>query len=182
MSIKRAVQDSIRYFQEKNFHAAMTSACIALDATGKKEFETSSQERCKQLIQANMDIITHVGFFGVISAVPGAKISLMCPGNNNTQNLIEDILYKSIRCNLIHEASLPAGVEFTEKLLYGKQSDIFYIPVTLILALLLVVIGSPSNVIWNLGGNIVIRVNNVNLYINNLWGNAAEIRRLLKID
>lgn len=182
MSIEGIVRDSLRHFQEKNFLAAMTSACIALDATGKKEFQTSSENRCKQLVQANMDIITHVSFSGAFFSVPGAKISLSRPESKNTPIPIEDIIYKSIRCNLIHEASLPPGVEFTEEPMYGERSGIFYLPVVMILALLLVVIGSPTNATRNLKVPIFMCIRDVKLDLNSLWGKAAEIRRLLKID
>ena len=54
MSIESSVCEAIQQLQDEKFDAAMTSACISLDATAKKEFGTGSERRCRQFVQANL--------------------------------------------------------------------------------------------------------------------------------
>lgn len=128
-----------------------------------------------------MDIVTSIGLFNAIYAVPGAKLSLSNLEQPSNSITLEDIIYKTFRCNLLHEADLPPNVELTEELVYGTQNGVFKLPVTLIYALLIVVIGSPSNHHRKLKGSLVMTIRDVPLNINSLWGNGAEIRRLLQI-
>jgi hypothetical protein len=181
MSIETSLREALLQLQNEKFLAAMTSACISLDATAKNEFGTKSERRCRQFVQANLDIITLVGLGGALLVAPGATLKLKQPESPTSCISVEDILYKSIRCHLVHEAALPKNVTFTKDAFYGERSGIFQIPVLMIYAVILSVIGSPTNSTRSLGMDMVMMVNGKQLILDQLWGKADVIRQILGI-
>lgn len=181
MSIESSVREVIQQLQDEKFDAAMTSACISLDATAKNEFGSGSERRCRQFVQANLDIITSVGFGGAILAAPGSTVKLKQPESPAGCISVEDIIYKSIRCHLIHEASLPANVSFTKDAFYGERNGAFHIPVLMIYAVILSVVAAPTNSSRSLGSDIVMTLKGKQLYLERLWGKADILRQQLGI-
>jgi hypothetical protein len=204
MGIESFLLDALQRFQEKNYPAAMAAACMALDATAKHEYKKASTRRAKrrrrvakrqsrtacpphwaEFVQENLDIIMLIGFGGLIRvthAAPGRTLGLPAPQDpalGSTCIPLEDIIYKSIRCSLIHTTELPPNVQFTEEALYGVRSGVSYIPVLFIGALILAVIGAPTNASCSLGSSFTMTVLGTNLALDELWGNADKIRKLL---
>jgi hypothetical protein len=204
MAIESFLLDAIQRLQEKNYPAAMAATCIAFDATAKQEYKKTSTRRSTrrrpdsarhsrgacpshwaQFVQVNLDIIMLIGFGGLIRvthAAPGRTLRLNVPQDpalGGTCIPLEDIIYKSIRGFLIHEAKLPTNVRFTEEALYGVRSDVFHIPVLFIYALILAVIGASTNASLSFGSSLIMTVHGTNLVLDELWGNADKIRKLL---
>lgn len=181
MSIESWLREAIQQLQAEKFEAAMTSACISLDATAKNEFGPGSEQRCRRFVQANLDIITCVGFGGAILAAPGSTVKLKQPDAPAGCIPVEDIIYKSIRCHLIHEASLPANLSFTKDAFYGERNRTFHIPILMIYAIILSVIAAPTNSSRSFGSDIVMDLNGKQLHLEHLWGKTDIVRRHLGI-
>lgn len=179
MSIESCVRDSFELIQRGRFDSAMSLACAALDATAKNEFGGNVGERWTAFVNANLDIITHVGFGGAILSAPGANLHVLDPETPGKTSSLESIIYKSIRCNLLHEASLPGTAMFTPFAFYGIRENVFYIPAHFIHALLLVVVGAKSNAVRSMG--IDIELNLTPLRVNELWGKSELVRIKLGI-
>ena len=182
MSIESFVRDAFELIQRGRFESAMSLACAALDATAKNEFVAIVKvgERWEAFVNSNLDIITVVGFRGAILAVPGANLKVLDPEPPGATSTIETIIYKSIRCNLLHEASLPGTATFTPEAFYGIRDGTFYIPAFFIHAVLLAVVGAKSNDSRLM--DVQIELNLAPLRINELWGKPELIRSKLGID
>ena len=181
MSIELLLREALEQLQAEKFEAAMTSACISLDATAKNEFNTGSKRRCRQFVQSNLDIISSVGTGGAILAVPGSILALRKPESPSLSSPLEDIIYESVRCHLVHEASLPTNVCFTKEAFYGERDGVFYLPVLMIYALILSVIVAPTNSHRSLGTDIVMTIGRKQFRLEELWGKSEVLRRQLGI-
>jgi hypothetical protein len=189
MSIASRVAEAVRHLAEKDYESAMIAVCIALDATARREFpklatNKDTGKRCTAFVKANLDIITSVGFGGAILAAPGSTLRLKTPGSLQSSAEIkelEKIIYETLRCTLLHEASLPGNVAFTEEVFYGEKNGQFYIPAAMVYALLLAIIGASCNSNCKIIGDWHIQIGEKALPLNVLWGKADRIREHLGI-
>ena len=189
MSIASRVAEAVRHLAEKDYESAMIAVCIALDATARRQFpdlatNKASKKRCTAFVKANLDIITSVGFGGAILAAPGSTLRLKTPGSLQSSAEItelEKIIYETLRCTLLHEASLPGNVAFTEEAFYGEKNGQYYIPAAMVYALLLAVIGASCNTGCKTIGDWRIQIGGKAFPLNDLWGEADRIREHLGI-
>lgn len=189
MSIASRVAESLRHLNEKDYESAMIAVCIALDATARREFpplatNRDTGKRCEAFVRKNLDIITRIGFGGAILAAPGSTLRIRSPASpqSSTQVMeLERIIYQTLRCTLLHEGSLPENVVFTEDVFYGENGPHFCIPVAMVYALLLAIIGASCNRCCHIAGDWRIRIWEKDLCVNELWGKADSIRNHLGI-
>jgi hypothetical protein len=187
MSIAFRVAEAVRHLAEKDYESAMIAVCIALDATARREFphlatERDTAKRCTAFVKRNLDIITAVGSGGAILAAPGSSLRLTRPASPRPEVAeLERIIYQTLRCTLLHEASLPGNVMFAEEAFYGERDGHFYIPALMIYALLLAIIGASSNSGCQIPGDWRIRILGKDLAVNELWGKSDDIRKHLGI-
>jgi len=176
MSIEALVEDSLGLLQKSRFDASMSLACACLDATATKEFGEKVGYRWKMFTRSRMDIISSVGFGGALLVAPGVNLNIKNPAKPSETVPFESVIYKTIRCFLVHGASLPPGVEFTPDAFYGERNGIFHIPSNMILALVLAVVSSPSNAGRVMGIDFQITLSGKKIGINKLWGKTSELR------
>lgn len=181
MSIESLLREALEQLQAEKFEAAMISACISLDATAKNEFGGGSKRRCRQFVRSNLDIISSVGTGGAILSVPGSTLALKKPESPSSTSPLEDIIYESARCHLVHEASLPPSVRFTTEAFYGERNGIFYLPALMIYAIILSVIAAPTNSHRSLGIDIVMTIFGRQLHLEHFWGKPETLRHQLGI-
>lgn len=181
MAVENFLMAAVREFNHRNYLPSMACACIALDGTAQNEIGGNHKDRCLRFLDSNIDIICKVGFGGVIMTVPGGSFSLMNPKKPNETQDLKLIIYEAIRCALLHEADLPAGVIFTEEVHFGGSESQFYIPISLIPALFLATIGSPVNKGKNVDATCEFRWDGGIIRINEVMGDSSAIRKLLKI-
>lgn len=179
MSIESSIGDAFEQLQRGRYDSAMTLACTSLDATASNEFGGAVGARWEAFVNANLDIITHVGFGGALRVSPGATVNIKRPESPTSTISNKDVIYKSIRNCLIHDASLPDKVSFTQDAFYGERDGAFHVPVLLIYALLLAVIATPSNAPRSLSSPIEVAVCGKRLEVNDLWGKPDALRREL---
>lgn len=147
MAVSDFLNGAIREFAFRNYPVSMACACIALDATAKKVNPGLKKvgDRCRAFIDSYYDIITVVGTAGAIRADPGGRFCLPDPLNPGQFAAIQDIIYESIRCCLIHDAGLAAHISFTDEAFLGVQNTKLVISTRMIVALLLAVAASPGS-------------------------------------
>jgi hypothetical protein len=172
---------SLREFQHGNYHAAMACVCIAVDATAKSEFGGSSKARCLAFVDAYLDVITKVGLANAVVAGPGSTLKLRDPLSPGKTKRIQDIIYESIRCALIHEANLPIAVSFTEQAFYGFENSTFKIPTRMIIALFLAAIVSPANSGGRLPLDLELNVDGCSIRIVDIAAKPVALRALLQL-
>ena len=129
-------------FSKENYVVAFSLACQALDAASKSIYpKLLSGERFKKAINDNFALFCAKGLPGIsctdiIFSNEFLKKELEL--NNDTAPLRE-IIYKTVRCSLIHECKLPKCIKLTKKILVGSKNGSFYLPVSIILGLLEIV-------------------------------------------
>jgi hypothetical protein len=92
---------------------------------------------------------------------------------------LEDILYNSMRCYLTHEAKLPADAFFNEQAVYGKTPQGFSIPVAMVYAVILAVVGAKTNTGETSNAGIGLIIRGQKIPIAECWGCKERILSLL---
>jgi hypothetical protein len=179
MSIESYLRASVGLFQRGEYEASMLLVSCCADATAKDIYGQAVGSRIKKFVRANYDIFTRIGFAGAYGAVPGGTIAVNDPVAPTTIKSIEEIVYKVVRCSLVHDAQLPTSVRFTSESTYGFSDSGFVIPTNFILALLLCVVAAPCNSGIRLGATVHIAGQGYEFHLDELAGNATRVRAIL---
>jgi hypothetical protein len=103
MSIGRRVEDALMLHKAGRFEGALLSVLVAAAATARKEYpDTNIKDReCFEKFLSNSATLSkvRVEFRGALQPIP-------------------HIFYKWLRCELVHEGSIPLDIEFV-----GEASD-----------------------------------------------------------
>lgn len=178
MSISSFIEASLYHFERKEFDIALALASSAVDATASKAgYFGNNNIRYKEFLKDNMKIITTFGFPGISAS--GIKIKCInikeLKTDENNMIDIENILYYTIRCGLIHQCDISSQIEFTTSTFLGDFIDKFKIPQNLVLGLVVSVVLSKCNVNERLQKDY--RIYNPQtkkkLFLNQLWGIAT---------
>jgi len=94
-----------------------------------------------------MRVITTFGFPGISAS--GIKIKCLnikdLKTDDNDMVDMEDIIYHTIRCGLIHQCDIDSQIEFTSQTFIGDFINKFKIPQDLVIGLIVAVILNASN-------------------------------------
>lgn len=148
--IAQRIHQALKHVHSSEFEDGLIQLSIALDATSKKELRSgiSQSERNTQFIDNHRDFLYRFSTGGAVSV----KGSIIDP-----QGTLGRLLYKVIRCGLLHEGVMPNGFSFlkgmgvggfavnTENLFESSQFSGFIISSNLLDALCMVVIASEIN-------------------------------------
>ena len=182
MAVSDFINGAVREFAFRNYPVAMAAACIALDASAKKETPTLNVgDRCRKFIDSYLDIITVVGTGGGTCAMPGAKLCPPDPRNPGTYTPIQDVIYESIRCCLIHEAELATHVCFTDDAFLGVRHTQLEISSRMIISMLLAVAASSVNAGIQVDESCAIILDSRKIPFNQLFGNRNAVTNWLGI-
>lgn len=172
MSIADRVSECITKYNANDLDNALIQLCIALDGTAKNEYPRIKKvgERFKAFIKTNQDIITFFTF--------NTNMFINCQFGEYT---IEQFIYKVLRCGLLHEGSISSMFKFAElgqpTTIGGKQ---WCFPKTFIFGSLLAVIGAQSNGKHTVADHIGITVMGKSFKVNELWGRADIVRKIME--
>lgn len=144
MSIENFVKASLELISNGKYDVALALACSAVDATAAKLYGSrkNNNERYKEFLRDNMLIVTRFGFPGIQAG--GIRIKCNNISDLHTDNHgmvgIEDILYHTLRCGLLHQCEIDKRIEFTTQTYIGDFSEKFRLPYQVIIGLLMAVI------------------------------------------
>jgi hypothetical protein len=173
LSIADRVDKAISDLYAGDFENSLIQISIAIDATGKRRTPRAGVgERCRTLINENEDLIFHFAMDGRLKIIATEGVQFGDRGN------LGQVLYKSVRCALLHEADVSNHVKFASGLLLGQDEGKFIITERMLLGLILVVVGDATNLKEQMKSNHIITYNQVNLPINELWGRLPIIKYL----
>lgn len=182
MAVSDFINGAIREFAFRNYPVSMASACIALDASANKETPARTVgDRCKIFIDSYLDIISVVGTGGGACVMPGAKLCPPDPRSPGKFTPIQDVIYDSIRCCLIHEAALATHIAFTDDAFLGVRSAQLEISNRMIVALLLAVAASPTNAGIKIYESWAIVLDSRQVPFNQLFGDRIAVTNWLGI-
>jgi hypothetical protein len=163
--IKEAI-DKMNMGEPEN---GLIQVCIAVDATAKKEYPKSGPgERTKKFLRDNQVFLT-----AFLRLAVGEEILLQVEnrdGKPETKRL-EEVLYRLVRCALVHEAELSDRVTITNQACFGLSNDgKFILSYGLIWGMICAVIGSPKNTQERAPENYWISIRGRKILLNELWG------------
>jgi len=177
MSISNFVEKSFLNYLEGDIHTSLSLACSAVDATARKVFNsTNNNVRFKNYIKRYFRIISFYGLPGIVTN--GIKIgcTLLKDIKTDENNMvwIEDIIYHTIRCGLLHECDIDKNLRFVDETLIGEKDNFFNIPKFIIIGLLISVVLCKENNNEKLDNNISFYLKNNLITVNDLWGKEDE--------
>jgi hypothetical protein len=149
---------------------------IAADATAKKLYKTNkNKERMERFFSENMEIITGVG----LQMIRAKSLSLGF-GNGSEAESFESILYKYIRCSLLHESEISSIVTFSPNILSCKDGK-FIFPTTLPIGICIAVISCSANrTLWMRNAKPIAYYGKI-INLNTLWGKEEQIRKIFSL-
>ncbi len=139
MKTKQFTDLSQEEFLKGNFETAFSLACQALDAVSKLVYpQLKSGARFKKIIDENFEYFCRKGLpgiscKGIVFSNSMIKTELEMKSDKAS---LQDIIYKLVRCSLIHECALPENLILTDKTLVGPKGDKFFMPVSIVQGLL----------------------------------------------
>ena len=179
MAIGSFLSVSLDALESGNYDVSLALACTAIDATAKKLYGNAlkNNERNKKFLKENMRLITHFGFPGITASGLAIKCSSLPELKRNSEGLVsmEEILYKTLRCGLVHECEIDSRLEFVSATSIGDVNNRFRMPASLIFGLILAVILSESNSSEALSKSRSVSFNGQYHDLNMLWGERAQV-------
>jgi len=147
MSIGKRVAEAIQKMSTGDSEGALIPTSIAVAATAQKQFpHKKNNESYKRFIRHYLPTITRASLGGL--STTGLRFRYSHPDIKAAPDgtaSIEQILYHSVRCGLLHNAQLPKGLSVTSEGKIGVENGILVLPDSLVFGLLLAVVISPMN-------------------------------------
>ena len=176
MAVSDFFNGAIREFAYRNYPVSMACSCICLDATAKLDTGlTGVRRRCTAFIDRYLDIVTLVGSGGGCVSMPGSIEGRPNPCKLGTSAPIQEIIYESVRCALIHEASLATNVSFVDRAFLGLNGTTFEMSTRMVVALLLAVAASPKSAGIHVDESWGIILDNRQIPFNSLMGDRKAV-------
>jgi len=163
---------------------AFIQLSLAIEGTSRLAYPNikSSAQRNKQFIKDSMPFVfwsltngtpTHSKSFSIVSNIDG----------HEKEVTLEDVMYKLLRCSLVHEATMPDEVEFVNaKIIAVSKDGKISLPLALIISYCWAVIANPVNKGELLERNFLMSMyGSKTLYnLNNCWGNEEKLRSIVR--
>lgn len=181
MSIGKRAGETLASLASGDAEAALLTACVLVGATSRLEYPHESRDsvRYKSFISSQIWIIGLVAFQIVAK---GYKVRCLHPDLKPLADgtvLLEDVLYKVVRCGLVHEADISSHVRLSDSKIIGYDGGKYVFSERLPRALLVAAMLSPKNSGQQLQGNYTVRIGRREFPAQSLWGKRNEIKRLL---
>ena len=182
MSISNFVSAGIMFHNYGKTDVSLSLISSALDATAKKVFPNQkNSQRIKNFIRKYMYIVTNFGFPGISATAIRIKcidVPNLKPDDEGYVG-IEDIIYHTIRCGLIHECDIEKHIEFTVNTELGDFNKVFKIPYQLFWGLALPIIICKENADEKTEDNVKINLCGKDFWIQELWGKEEDLQKLI---
>jgi hypothetical protein len=181
MSIGKRASETLASLASGDAEAALLTACVLVGATSRLEYPYESRDsvRYKSFISSQIWIIGLVAFQIVAE---GYKVRCLHPGLKPRADgtvLLEDVLYKVVRCGLLHEADISSHVQLSASTILGYEEGKYIYSERLPRALLVAAMLSPKNSGEELQGDYTLRIGRRDFPAQSLWGKRNEILKLL---
>ncbi len=178
MSIGKFISSAIESYTKGDYDISLALTCSAVDATARKLFpKLNNNERIKNFIQQNMRIVSYFGLPGISTGGLRIKCDSIPEIKKDQDNLVglEDIIYYTIRCSLIHECKPDSRIDFINNTRIGDLNGKFTLPSHILWGLILSVILSETNINEKIEICLIINISGDKFEINDLWGKKEEI-------
>lgn len=176
MSIPDKVNNSLKYYFNGDISNSLEQCMIAADASARKMYKAlDNRKRMEKFFFEYMEIITGVGIRMIV-----AKNLRLGSSGEETETL-ESILYKYIRCNLLHEAEISDKIIFSENT-FGCTDDKFTFPKTLPVGICFTVLACQNNSSLWIRNAVQFNYLGKKINLNLLWGKKDAIKKIFGIS
>ena len=179
MSIGSFLSVSLDALESGNHDVSLALACTAIDATSKKLYGSTlnNNQRNKKFLKENMHLVIYFGFPGIVANALAIKCDNIPNLKRDSEGFvsIEEILYHTLRCGLVHECEIDKRIEFIDRTVVGNFNGQLRMPATLVFGLIFAVILSESNVNETLSKNYWVNLNGKDYDLEELWGRGTKI-------
>ena len=126
-SISNFVKISNELRIKEEYKESMALACIAFASCSRNKYPNSSdKKRFVQLLKDNFSQYCSIGLPGI-----SASTIMIFVEEKNKHITYEEMIYKYVRCNLIHEAELPS-IKFSKEVVIADYNADTKLPITMI--------------------------------------------------
>ena len=192
MSIGNRIDEAIEKLKSGDFENALIQISIAIDATATKKFnnekkvgkrvrnfiseieetEAVSRTFARNFIMEYQDYLMHFQMDGRVKIATAA----IYYGDKGS---LGDVLYKSIRCALLHNADISDQVVFKPGSIMGMEYGKFIVSEKLLWGLVLILIGQEVNARQSLKSLHKAYYDNTEISLNDMWGKEEAIKSLV---
>ena len=159
---------------------AFIQLALAIEGTSKLVYPniTSSARRNKQFIKDNTPFV----LWSLTNGTPSDTKHFAFQTEDGKEFLLEEVMYKLLRCSLVHEAEMPDLVTFTSSNCIANLNGKIILPIAIIEAYCWAVIANPVN------KNALLERNHMMLPygttapydLNDYWGNEKMLREVIR--
>lgn len=179
--IGRRIDECIAKLKLGDGENAFIQLSIAIDATSKLNYPKikGSSKRNKLFIKENLPFV----LWSLTNGTPNKSSSLFFVIDDEGKEIsLEDIMYRLLRCTLLHEGDLPDLVIFTQEEFIANKKDKIILPLAIISSFCLAVIKNPFNKKEKLiNNNLFIPYgSNIPYDLNQCWGNEDRLRSIVR--
>ena len=126
-SISNFVKISNELRIKEEYKESMALACIAFASCSTNKYPNySDKKRFVQLLKDNFSQYCSIGLPGI-----SASTIMIFVEEENKYITYEEMIYKYVRCNLIHEAELPS-IKFSKEVVIADYNADTKLPITMI--------------------------------------------------
>lgn len=175
--IGKRVREAAERLLVSDYEGSLIPLSIAANATANREYPaiTGDSNKCRQFFRDNMDLLTYFASGGALCA---ARVELLCKDSITGKNRIhtlDEILYKTIRCQLVHSAELPSHLKLVEHFeITGLPTLI--LPRMITFGLMLSIVAAPSNRGETTGGEYFLPLDERGgVGIEDVWGDKPRL-------
>ncbi|WP_027630690.1 hypothetical protein [Ruminiclostridium cellobioparum] len=178
MAVSDRVQEALIKLEEHDVDNALIQLSIAVDATAKKMFpQLKNAQRIKSFLKAKRTFIWWTLYNGIPNSDGEFYLSFADKGYVS----IEDIMYKYIRCRLLHEGEAPANISFDYVEYFKVNADSSLIlPVAYLYAILWAVISSDENKNEKMVRDFCVCFGLKKANLNDYWGDEVRIKDAIR--
>ncbi|WP_312095496.1 hypothetical protein [Aminipila sp.] len=143
MAVSERVQEALIKLEEQDFDNALIQLSIAVDGTARKMYPNlKNAHRIKSFMKAKRAFI----WWTLLNGLPDSDTEFCLSFSDKGYVSIEDIMYKYIRCSLLHEGEMPPNITFDNVNYFKVNADSSLIlPVGYLYSILWAVISSAEN-------------------------------------
>lgn len=186
ITIGDRIKEAIDYMNKGQIEHALTPTCIALDLTAKKvaNKNISAKSDYKNFVSSYMWLITYMGLPSVMAN--SVKVKFLHPDIKSDAGGccgIEDVVYHTIRCGLIHSTGLDSKIQWSEEVILGTDvSGNLTISNKFIWGLIGAIVFCPENHDESIDETYWISIDNFKFFIQEVWGRVDLAKRVISMN
>ncbi|MDG9875619.1 hypothetical protein N7592_20905 [Pseudomonas juntendi] len=177
MTIAARIQECTVKLALGDAENAFIQLAIAIDGTAKLLYPgKKTSERCKKFLKDSLPFI----LWSLSNGTPAKTTSLSFEISNSSQSSawieFEDLVYKVMRCSLLHDGELSKKVEFVDAPYVGTLNGKMQFPLALLGSLLFAVIASPVNERQRVADSTSFTFGKIKVPVNHMLGSLEKTK------